>query len=170
MKKCMKLVVIFMLQALVAFSLTAQAQDYDPDEARAQIRESSQVWASVGVTLDPTPLETLFADDFIGTDSQGRRYTKRDFINYIKSGPAPFEYNNVNEVKIRFFGNVAVAQGNENFKIKNGPAGRFYWTDVYVLRDGRWQIVAAQDMMGAPTDKVAEGDEKGLFNTDALSK
>lgn len=169
MKKWMKLGVILMLQTLVAFSSIAQASDYgyDPDEVRAQIRESSQVWADVGVSGDPTPLETLFADDFIGTDSEGNLYTKRDFINFIKTSPPMFVSNKVNEVKIRFFGNVAVAQGNETFKLPNGASGRFFWTDVYLLRDGRWQIVAAQDMVGPVTDK---GAEEGLFNLNTLKK
>ncbi len=168
MKKWMKLgVVLFMLQMLVAFGSIAQALDYDPDKVRAYIRKSSQVWADVGVSGDPTPMETLFADDFIGTDSEGKLYTKRDFIDFIKSAPAPFVSNKVNEVKIRFFGNVAVAQGNETFKLKNGAAGRFFWTDIYLLRNGKWQIVAAQDMMAPVTDKGAEG---GLFNLDTLKK
>ena len=44
---------------------------------------------------------------------------------------------------------------------------RFFWTDIYLLRDGRWQIVAAQDMMAPVTDKGSEG---GLFNLDTLKK
>ncbi len=169
MKKLMKSGVIFMLLTLVAFSSIALAHDYDydQDKVRDQIRKSSQVWADVGVTGDPAPMETLFADDFIGTDSEGKLYTKRDFINFIKTSPAPFVSNKVNEVKIRFFGNVAVAQGNETFKLKNGASGRFFWTDIYLLRDGRWQIVAAQDMMAPVTDK---GAEEGLFNLNTLKK
>jgi len=167
MKKQMKSGVICMLLVLGAFSAIAQAKDYDPDKVRAQILKSSQVWADVGVSGDPTPMETLFADDFIGTDSEGKLYTKRDFINFIKAAPAPFVSNKVNEVKVRFFGNVAVAQGNETFKLKDGATGRFFWTDIYLLRDGRWQIIAAQDMMAPATDKGAEG---GLFNLDTLKK
>jgi len=167
MKKWMKVGIIFMLMTLVTFSSVALALDYNEKEARAFILKGSQVWADTGVTGDPTPLETLFADDFIGTDSEGRLYTKRDFINFIKSGPAPFESNKVNEVKIRFFGNIAIAQGSETFKLKNGPTNRFFWTDIYLLRDGRWQIVAAQDMMAPMTDKGAEGD---LFNLDTNKK
>jgi len=167
MEKKMRLSVIFMLSALVTFSLIAQVHAYDQDKVREQILKSSQVWASVGVTGDPAPLETLFADDFIGTDSEGKLYTKKDFINFIKSAPAPFVSNKVNEVKVRFFGNIAIAQGNETFKLKDGAAGRFFWTDIYLLRDGRWQIVAAQDMMAPASDKGAGGE---LFNLDTLKK
>ena len=140
--------------AIVSFSVAqiacgpvSDVPAYDPAEAAAQIRESSQVWASVAVTGDPSPLEELFADDFIGTDSDGRLYTKRDFIDNVRSNPNTFLSNNVNEVSVRFFGNVAVAQGNETFTRRDGVSARFVWTDVYVLRDDNWEIVAAQDLV-----------------------
>jgi hypothetical protein len=53
----------------------------------------------------------------------------------------------LNEAKVRFFADVAVIQGNESWKRKDGQTGRFVWTDVMVKRNGAWQIVAAEDLI-----------------------
>jgi ketosteroid isomerase-like protein len=66
----------------------------------------------------------------------------------------------VNDIKIRFFGNVPLAQGDETFTIRTGEQGRFVWTDVLARRDGKWQIVAGQDAV-APATK--ESREAALF-------
>jgi aminopeptidase C len=49
-------------------------------------------------------------------------------------------------VKIRFYGDTAIAQGNESWQRRTGERGRFVWTDTWLRRNGRWQIVAAEDL------------------------
>jgi len=44
-----------------------------------------------------------------------------------------------------------VAQGNETWHKKSGETGRFVWTDTWLKRNGRWQIVAAEDLI-APVE------------------
>lgn len=113
---------------------------------KRQIREIERQWAETAVTGDGSVLEKILADDFLGTDPQGKLYSKAEAIKGA-TGPAAFESNRLNEIKIRFFGNVAVVQGSETFKRKDGKTGRFVWTDVMVKRTGRWQVVAAEDLI-----------------------
>lgn len=134
----------------------------DPAEAEAQIRENARAWANVAVTGDPSVMETILADDFVGTSPDGKLYTKQDFIDDIRVNPIGFVSNEVNEVNVRFFEHVAVAQGYETFTRKDGTTGRFVWTDVLVRRDGRWVTVAAQDVIAPATTEPAA---KGLFDT-----
>jgi hypothetical protein len=54
------------------------------------------------------------------------------------------------EVKVRFFGDsIAIAYGAESSMIKdnNGKETKRcqVWTDAWLKRAGKWQIVAAQD-------------------------
>ncbi len=153
---------VLMLQAQVACSPTSNVSSYDPVKVEAQIRENSQAWADIAVTGDPSVMETIFADDFVGTDYHGELYTKRDFIDRIRANPPGCVSNNVNDVKVRFFGNVAVAQGHETLTCKDGISNRFVWTDIYVLRGDRWELVAAQDMM-AP--EMIDPTADGSFNS-----
>lgn len=120
---------------------------YDQTRAEAEIRETERAWAQVAVTGDPTIIDRIFADDFLGVSPDGVQYSKREFIEDTKANPLGFTSNELHEIKFRFFGNGAVAQGDETFTRKSGEQGRFVWTDVLVRRDGRWQIVAAQDVV-----------------------
>jgi uncharacterized protein (TIGR02246 family) len=119
---------------------------YEPAQAEAEIREIQQSWAQVAVTGDPTVIETIFADDFQGIAPDGTSYGKRDFIEDVKANPLGFKSIVLDEMKVRFFGNVAVAQGRETFTKQDGERGRFAWTDVFERRKGKWVVVAAEDV------------------------
>ena len=116
----------------------------------AYIRESEAQWAESVASGDTKAIERILADDFIGTDPKGNLYNKAQMIADTKDAPKYFVSNHLDQVKIRFFGNTAVAQGSESWERRNGERGRFVWTDTWILRNGRWQIVAAEDLIGAP--------------------
>ena len=114
------------------------------------IRESEAQWAESVATGDTSAIQRILSDDFIGTDPKGNLYDKAQMIADTKDAPKYFVSNHLDQVKIRFFGNTAVAQGSESWVRRDGERGRFVWTDTWVLRNGRWQIVAAEDLIAAP--------------------
>ena len=65
--------------------------------------------------------------------------------------PKYFKSNHLNNVKVRFYDNTAVAQGDEIWTRFAGQqlTGRFVWTDTWVLRNDKWQIVAAEDLIAS---------------------
>ena len=128
---------------------------FDENEARAKIRDIEHSWAQVAVSGDPAVVEAIFADDFLGVSPDGAHYTKQGFIDDTKAHPLGFIANELNEIKVRFFGNVAVAQGDETFTTKAGDQSRFVWTDVLVRHNDTWQIVAAQDAIAATAGETS---------------
>jgi len=120
---------------------------YDEAQAQAEIRDIEHTWAQVAVTGDASVMERIFADDFVGVSPDGVHYTKSQFMEDTKANPLGFTSNELNGMELRFFGNVAIAQGDETFTKKSGEQGRFVWTDVLVRHDGKWKIAAAQDAM-----------------------
>ncbi len=54
---------------------------------------------------------------------------------------------------MRFFGDAAVAQGSEAWEKRNGEHGRYVWTDTWIRRNNKWQIVAAEDVKAPPAAK-----------------
>jgi aminopeptidase C len=64
-----------------------------------------------------------------------------------------FVSNRLNEVKVRFYGDTAIAQGDESWERRSGERGRFVWTDTWILRNGRWQIVAAEDLVASESSR-----------------
>lgn len=122
---------------------------------RAYIRQSESDWAESIVTNDVSVLERILADDFVGVDIDGSHYSKADGIKVYRTQPSEFVSNHLNEVEIRFYGDAAVAQGSEGWKKKDGATGKYVWTDTWIKRNGKWQVVAAEDLVppAAPTTK-----------------
>lgn len=122
-------------------------QSYDQKEAEVYIAESERQWAESVANGDKSVVERILADDFVGVDPKGPLYDKSKMVSQTPDAPKYFISNHLNDVKIRFYGDTAVAQGSESWVRKNGERGRFVWTDTWVRRNGQWQIVAAEDLI-----------------------
>ena len=124
-------------------------------EAERYIKESEREWAEAVASGDTSPVERILADDYLGMDTDGTLYDKAKAISFTREGPKVFISNHLNFVKVRFFGETAVAQGSESWVRRTGSPlqGRFAWTDTWVGRNGKWQIVAAEDLIAPETSK-----------------
>jgi ketosteroid isomerase-like protein len=122
---------------------------------KAYIQQAESDWAESVVTNDVSVLDRLLAEDFVGVDIDGSHYSKADAVKDFRNHPSEFASNHLNEVEIRFYGDAAVAQGSESWKKKDGTPGKFVWTDTWVRRDGKWQIVAAEDLVPQLTSTAA---------------
>jgi hypothetical protein len=127
----------------------------DTPDAERYIIESEHQWAESVATGDSSVVERILADDFIGVDPKGRSYDKAKMVSDTRDAPKYFVSNHANEVKVRFYGDTAVAQGDETWERRSAEPlrGRFVWTDTWVRRNGKWQIVAAEDLI-APEQSV----------------
>ena len=119
----------------------------DQKETERYILESERQWAESVATGDTSAIERILADDFIGVDPKGRLYTKQQMIDETRNAPKYFVSNRLNDVKVRFYRKTAVAQGSETWEKRTGERGRFVWTDTWIRRNRRWQIVAAEDLI-----------------------
>jgi len=156
----MKTLLLCPLAITLVLSVAAQTpRSTSPQQsAESYIRESEARWAESVPTGDTTAIERILADDFTGTDPKGELYDKAKMIADTKDAPKYLVSNHLDQVKIRFFGNTAVAQGSESCVRRDGGRGRFVWTDTWIQRDGRWQIVAAEDLIAPPLP--AKSDQK----------
>ena len=92
----------------------------DQKEVERYIVESERQWAESVATGDTSAIERILADDFIGVDPKGRLYAKQQMIDETRNAPKHFVSNRLNDVKVRFYGKTAVAQGSETWE--NIPA------------------------------------------------
>jgi ketosteroid isomerase-like protein len=127
--------------------LLCQCARNDQKEVERSIIESERQWAESVATGDPSAVERILADDFLGVDPTGKVYDKAKMIADTRNAPQYFVSNRLNEVKVRFYGETAIAQGDETWERRTGERGRFVWTDTWIRRNGRWQIVAAEDLI-----------------------
>jgi hypothetical protein len=135
------------LPIVAVFCICHCSVQKDHKETERYILDSERQWAESVATGDTSAIERILADDFIGVDPKGRLYTKRQMIDDTRNAPKYFVSNQLNDVKVRFYGNTAIAQGSETWEKRSDERGRFVWTDTWLQRTGRWQIVAAEDLI-----------------------
>jgi ketosteroid isomerase-like protein len=125
------------------------------EDSKRYIMESERQWAESVVTGDTRAAERILADDFVGVDPEGNFYDRAKMIADTRNAPKYFISNQLNEVKVRFYGDAAIAQGSESWERRTGTPkrGRFVWTDTWIRRNGRWQIVAAEDLIASESQK-----------------
>ena len=146
----MKKSTLFLAPLLVALALLlstpATAADAHARD-REQILQLEREWNHVYLVNDPKPLDHILADDFFGTEPDGRRAHKQDMVAEV-TGPSNLASSHINEddITIRYYGETAVVNGSESWVQKDGKAGRYIWTDIFVKRNGRWAVVASQDL------------------------
>jgi uncharacterized protein (TIGR02246 family) len=102
-------------------------------------------WAEALVKADTAALDRLMADDWSMTTWDGRTQTKAQSIEEFKSGVVKLETANVDSLKVRTFGDVAIVtlgQTEQGTNKGKDSSGRFLYTDVWVKRKGQWQAVA----------------------------
>src|SRR5437667_6350343 len=135
------------LPIVAVFCLCDCSVQKDQKETERYILESEQQWAESVATGDSSAIERILADDFVGVDPKGVLYNKQQMVADTRNAPKYYVSNRLNDVKVRFYGDTAIAQGSETWEKRNGERGRFVWTDTWLQRNGRWQIVAAQDLI-----------------------
>jgi ketosteroid isomerase-like protein len=124
-----------------------------PDHT-ATIVELEQRLAAAWVRGDKAFIEALLAPDWTVTDPSGRVLAKQQVLDEaFLTTDRKIQAMSVDEVKVRLLGDTAVATGRTRATGSyRGVAASVVlrFTDVFVLRDGRWQVVASQGTMVAP--------------------
>lgn len=126
----------------------AAAQRPSDKEAEAYMWKAEEDWAAQAVRPVPGLMERILADDYTGVSSKGDVRTKADQIK-DQAEPLTGTYvsSKLDYVHYRHFGDTVIAQGQESLKRADGkPDLRLIWNDIWMFRDGKWQIVASQDL------------------------
>ena len=138
--------------AVTSLSIPARAQQShwaSADDKTAQyIIEMERKW-NEGICVDNGVITGLLAEDFQGTSTAGQRFTKADELKDEKA-PHTAHGCGLDGARVRFFGDsIALVYGTEHSvgKDKSHPDAKVcqIWTDTWLKRDGKWQIIASQD-------------------------
>jgi hypothetical protein len=119
-----------------------------PDKTTQWMVQQETAWAEQSCG-SPWVLSDLLASDFQGTSPKGVRYTKPTGTPVYD--PTTFHTDcRLLSADVRFFGSdVAVAYGAES-SVGPLPDSKherrcLAWTDTWLKRHGKWQIIAAHD-------------------------
>jgi ketosteroid isomerase-like protein len=120
--------------------------------AEATIRDIEDKWEASVKNHDSSVAQAYLAEDFRGVSSKGKLMTKANLLSEIKKDTDTYTSTKNGKVDVRVFGGqfaVATGLSTEEGKAKDGQAFKrsFRWTDVWALRNDKWQCVASQAML-----------------------
>jgi ketosteroid isomerase-like protein len=134
-----------LLFGVFAAGTASAAEQFSQATAEKYIKASEAAWAETVATNDASVLKRIMADDCVWV-LDGELWDKARAVADAAKGPGDFLSDHLDYAHVRFFGNTAVVQGSETWTRTRARKGRFVWTDTWVLRNGQWQIVQAEDI------------------------
>jgi len=127
-----------------AFGIRLEAADTGADEQA--LRKIEQEWTQAHVKRDTSVAQRIESDDFTFVDPDGIISNKAQSLKNV-SGDLVFQEFLIDELKIRVYGDAAIASGLGTVKAKfrdRDISGSYRWTDVFVRQNGSWKAVVAQ--------------------------
>lgn len=111
------------------------------------VTQMERDWGNAEIKKDYATVDKILADDWVGIDYDGKIVDKTQAMADLKSGTSTLTSEELGPMTVRVFGNTAVVTGSDAEKSTDrgkDSSGKYIWTDVFVLRNGRWQAVASQ--------------------------
>ena len=134
--------------------------------AAAQVVKSDQQtlidlerrWNMAFYTGDVKFIESVLDDDFVATYEDGVRADKKKELALAGSFNQQIDATSMDDFTIRIYGNTAVVWFT--LRITGPIQGKpveltLRYTDVWVLRDGKWKCVSSQSTRFAPKQTPA---------------
>jgi len=134
--------------AVIPTLLLACVTSVSADEAKdiEQITNIEREWSESFVKHDASVPQRVEAEDFTMVDPDGKLLNKAEDIKNM-TGDVVLTASKVDDLKVRIFGDAAVAVGVSSVKghdKKNDISGQYRWTDTFVKQNGEWRAVASQ--------------------------
>ncbi|HLA96266.1 MAG TPA: nuclear transport factor 2 family protein [Pyrinomonadaceae bacterium] len=141
----MKLIPIFVFCLMFATSDFGQTTG-KIGKAEAELMQLERDIGQANIRRDKAFFQRIEADEFIFTDSGGGITTKAEDVASLDKPAGAFNLvsYDVDEMKVTIYGKTAVVTGRTTTKSVSKEreiTNRSRFTDVFVKRDGRWQLV-----------------------------
>lgn len=139
----MKILLLTLLSTLI---LTTAAFGQDFSKAEQEVRKLERTWLDAYEKRDVAAMTAIVADDFTITFTDGSMQTKPQIIESLKRPGGSSSKFTTESVQSRAYGNTVILIGIvvSEWKQNDKPmTDRSRYTDTYVKRNGKWQVVAS---------------------------
>ena len=131
------------LGALIA-GTACQGPASDEEHLRATERERLRAL----VAADTARAAQLHADDFQLITPGGDVYSRERYLGEVATGTVDYLFWEPDSIAVRLYGDAAVIRYPSRLEIvvqgQRIPRQRYWHTDLYERRDGRWHVVWSQ--------------------------
>jgi hypothetical protein len=126
------------------------SQEKKPAKVNKAVAELMQLERDIGqanIDRNKAFFERVEAEEFIFTDSAGGITTRAEDVASLDQPPGAFKLVSyvVDAMKVKIYGKTAVVWGRATTTSRSADkeaVSKTRFTDVFVRRDGRWQLVA----------------------------
>jgi len=140
---------MMLLSVMAALSTVtpAGAQTRTARSDQQTLIQLEQDWDAAFRRKDLPFIETILADEFLATYSDGSRGDKAKELALAAEFNLQIDSSTLDEFIVKIYGDTAVVWMSQHLV---GPSKgqklevTFHYVDVFVLRAGRWQCVASQ--------------------------
>jgi hypothetical protein len=132
-----------MFVALLLIAVASTARGQSPEAALLRVAR----WRfEADFRADRAALDTLLAEDLTYGRTSGVQHTKAQVLSLVGAGgPYALDYSTPDSLSVRVFGETGIVTGLLKVKLTAQPAPyTLRFTDTWVRRNGRWQLVAFQ--------------------------
>jgi ketosteroid isomerase-like protein len=141
-----RVIALTLLGVLVAFPAHAQARN----AAEREVLKASQLLDEASLMKkDRATMERYYAEDYMYTHSNGTVLNKTQEIAESMSPDQAWTAHKSDDVKVRVYGTVAIVTGLSTLtgSSKAYVPGPRRYTEVWVKRNGRWQMAGGQSTL-----------------------
>ena len=134
----------FLILLIFGAAISAQTKQ---SKTEAELMQLERDIGAANIRRDKAFFERVEAEEFIFTDSGGGITTKAEDVASLDKPAGEFKLvsYDVDEMKVFVYGKTAVVMGRVT-TVSRGKdrevTNKSRFTDVFVRRDGRWQLVA----------------------------
>ncbi|PYK70682.1 MAG: hypothetical protein DME44_10395 [Verrucomicrobia bacterium] len=134
--------------ALPTIMLAKEKETGASADVEATIKKIEQELTDSLLKSDTSAFEKYLASDYLGIGPDGVTQNKSELLADIKSGTLKLESSNLSDIKVQVADPdmaVVVYRTDDKGTYKGKDiTGQYRWLDVFVKRDGKWQIAIDQ--------------------------
>ncbi len=146
----MRILLALCLLSTAGLAAFAQSAPAHPETSAAETEQLliriELSWGDAVMRKDIKAIDSILADDWVAIDYEGKPLTKAQHMADLRAGASAAEDVEYGPINVRLFGDTAVITGSNTEKAVNqgrNGTGKYFWTDVWLKRNGRWQVVAS---------------------------
>lgn len=141
-------IIVLFIVAMVSVAFSQQLKAAEEERTRQALMQLERDIGKANIESDYAFFDRVEADEFIFTDAGGGITNKKQDLEGLKQTPNPdvkLTAYDVDDMNVRLYDKTAVVTGRVTTRrlVKGQPmTSQSRFTDVFVWRDGRWQLVA----------------------------
>jgi ketosteroid isomerase-like protein len=153
------------LFAMFSFALGQMENESSAqNNAEQELKRLENEWLNSYLRGDKQTFDRIVADDFTRTDESGKFATKAEERTLVQAPSASVNASLINEdMQVRVYGNAAIVTGLIVSKVQGTLSFQSRFTDTFIKREGRWQVVA-RHYSRVPTERIAINVDSKIYD------